>query len=164
MGTQEQSGAPNPERPRSCRSAADPPDARSGTSSAPIHLSSIELALIAQFNLEMAESYDEVADDPELSVETRQRARESASWRRGRARLFHSEARRLGANPTSVTGQSTEDQPPPYAGPERRKRERRIRERRSSPQLKTAGLGHPDRRTDRDRREQDRRSQTQHAR
>lgn len=110
---------------------AEPPQPSSPTTSS-LHLTSIEVALLAKFNLEMAESYDEVADDPKLRRETRRNACESASCYRERAELFQLEAQRLSAYPTFRTGQPVEPSHARYAGPERRKRERRSRDRRGS--------------------------------
>jgi hypothetical protein len=93
----------------------------------------------------MAEAYDEAAEDPQVSLETRRRAQEAAYHRRDRARLLQTEAQRLGAYPTSVGGHSTQKQPP-YAGSERRERERRMRDRRASGSLHTPALAHADRR------------------
>jgi hypothetical protein len=159
MDTQEQRGTSSPARSPSCHVAADPPAASPGASMGGIHLTSLELALVAQFNLEMAEAYDEVAEDPQVSLDTRRRARAAAYHRRDRARLLQAEAQRLRAYPTSVGGHSTEKQPP-YAGPERRERERRMRDRRASGSLRTPALAHADRRSVADRRQRERRDQT----
>jgi hypothetical protein len=88
-------------------------------------LSSIEVALLATFNLEMADSYDEIADDPKLRRETRRNAGESASCYRARAELFQLEAQRLSAYPTILAEQPAQARAARYTGPERRKRERR---------------------------------------
>ena len=44
-----------------------------------MRLNSLELALLAEFNLEMAAAYDEVAKDPAAGPETRATARDSAN-------------------------------------------------------------------------------------
>jgi hypothetical protein len=117
-----------------------------------IRLTSLELALVAKFNFEMAASYDEVAENPGTRAETRDGARESASRRRERARLFELEARRLGAYPTEPCEGSTQMPPARYAGPERRTGERRDRRPSSS-----APVGRSERRVNRDRRRGQRR-------
>jgi hypothetical protein len=127
-------------------------------------LSSIELGLLARFNLEMAEAYDEVAEDPKVRAETRESAQDSASRWRERARLFQFEAQRSGACPRSRGEVPTEERPPLHPGPERRKRERRIRDRRVRDLLPPGALGHAERRLCRDRRQRERRGQIQHVR
>jgi hypothetical protein len=119
---------------------------------ATVHFTSIELALLAKYNLEMADSYDEVAEDPELRVETRHTARESASRHRERAEVFQSEAQRFGAYPNSVTERTTQEQPSSYSGPERRNQERRIRDRRGPQSLAPGDVDFADRRSNHDRR------------
>lgn len=141
----------------------DPAGGAAGHSPAPtataMHLNSLELALLAQFNLEMAAAYDEVAEDHKCGLVTRHTARESASRRRQRARMLESEAQRLAAYPTSVPEQTPYEQPMPYAGPERRKGERRRRERRRPVPSSTRSLGIAERRANRDRRRRERRAQ-----
>jgi hypothetical protein len=121
-----------------------------------LQLSSLELALVADFNLEMAAAYDEVAEDPTVRPKTRAAAREAAIGRRERAQLFQAEAHCLGRQPMSMPEQLTPTRPGHYAGPERRRQERRIRERRAgwrSPET----FGRPDRRVNPDLRERGRR-------
>lgn len=107
--------------------------------SSPLHLTSIELALLAKFSLEMADSYEEVADDPNRRRETRANAWESASCYRARAQVFQLEAQRLSAYPTFLTEQPGEPDRARYTGPERRKRERRTRDRRGSQSSRRGG-------------------------
>jgi len=128
---------------------------------AEVNLSAIELALVAELNLEMARAFDEVAEDAIQRLETRRAARELASRRRERARLCHLEARRLGAEPTFPDEQLTAEASLSYTGPERRKQERRRRERRAGRSLPSQArrrteVGH-DRRTNPDRRRGERR-------
>lgn len=116
----------------------EPPRPSSPTISS-VHPSSIELALLANFNLEMADSYDEVAEDPKLRRQTRRDASESASCYRARAEILQLEALRLTAYPPFLTEQPAEPRQTRYTGPERRKRERRSRDRRGSqPSLRGA--------------------------
>lgn len=114
-------------------------------------LSSIELALIEELNLEMARGCDEVAEDARNPRETRDAARERGSRLRERARMFHLEARRLAAEPALT--------PELYAGPERRRGDRRTTERRERAPTPPDHLpaGH-ERRINPDRRRDERRS------
>jgi hypothetical protein len=146
------------------QSPAGSPQPSSCPTISAVDLSSIELGLLASFNLEMADSYNEVEADPKLSLETRQAARESASRHRERAQLFQFEAQRLCAYPTLPTGQPTDPHGPRYAGPERRKRERRTRDRRGSQPSLPGASQFVDRRANRDRRQRERRGEIQHAR
>jgi hypothetical protein len=113
-------------------------------------LSSIELALIEELNLEMARACDEVAEDARNPRETREAARERGSRLRKRARMFHLEARRLAAEPALKAE--------PYAGPERRHGDRRTTDRRERGPTPPAHLpaGH-ERRINPDRRREERR-------
>jgi hypothetical protein len=122
-----------------------------------IRLTSLELALVAKFNSEMAACYDEVAEDAGTRAETRDAARDSASRRRERARLFELEARRLGAYPTEPCEELTQMPPARYAGPERRTDERRVRERRDRRPSSSAPQGRSERRVNRERRRGQRR-------
>jgi hypothetical protein len=122
-----------------------------------IYLNSLELALLAMFNNEMAEACDEEAEDPELRPETRETVRDSAARYRERARSLQSAAQMVGTHPASVTVELTPEQPVLYAGPERRKGERRIRERRGPRSLAPGELGHAERRINPDRRQRERR-------
>jgi hypothetical protein len=126
-----------------------------------MNLNSIEMAVVAEMDLEMARGYEEVARDATQSADTRQAAQDAAAQWRERARLCGLEARRLTAEPL-VPGERSASQPDrPYAGPERRKQERRRGERRGSG---SAESGHPgattfglDRRVNVDGRQGDRR-------
>jgi hypothetical protein len=113
-------------------------------------LSSIELALIEELNLEMARACAEVAEDARNPRETRDAAQERGSRLRERARMFHLEARRLAAEPALKAGL--------YAGPERRRADRRRSERRESAPTPPDHLpaGH-ERRINPDRRREERR-------
>ena len=145
------------------KSAARSPHAAPDRGVAALYLNSLELALLAKFNLEMAEAYDEAAEDPELRPETRETVHASAARQRERAQLLESEAQRLGNEPASAIGQTIEEQPVRYAGPERRKRDRRLRERRRTETVPPGGLGHAERRIIPDRRQRERRGQDQHG-
>jgi len=127
---------------------------------ATINLSSLELALVAEFNLEMARAYDEVAEDAAGQPKTRRTARKLGSRQRERARLLQLEARRRRAESTITSEEVISEPGSAYTGPDRRKRERRVAERRAShavgPDVKVAGH---DRRTDPDRRRRERRRQ-----
>jgi hypothetical protein len=148
----------------SSKPAGRHPNAAPGQGVAALDLTSVELALLAKFNLEMAEAYDEAAEEPELRPETREAVVGSAVLRRERARLLHSEAQRLGAYAASVTGQPTQERRVRYGGPERRERERRVRERRRPQSLPLGALNHADRRIHPDRRGRERRGQGEHVR
>ena len=138
--------------------------ADSGPPSAPLRLSSLELGLVAQFNREMADAYDEVGDDPDVGGHTRAAARESALLHRARAEAFDSEAQRLGACRSIVADPRLEEATWSYAGPERRERERRVSRRRDPWATPSLGPGIADRRITPDRRQRERRGQADHAR
>jgi hypothetical protein len=135
-------------------SPAGPPHRSPGPCVSGLQLSAIELGLLANFNLEMAEAYDQVAQDPKHRPESRQTARESAADHRERAHRFQSEAQEWSAYPTLPTNPPQQEPTPPYAGPERREHERRGSERRAS---RSDALSPDDRRANRDRRQGDRR-------
>jgi hypothetical protein len=135
-----------------------PPNPAWDPTVAAMKLTSIELAVVAELNLEIASGYDEVAEDPKQQSQTRRRARDSAFRRRLRARLLHLEAQRLGAQPTLSDEQLPHEQGPPYSGPERRKYERRSGERRGRLAAPSTS-GDVDRRVNRDRRRAERRRQ-----
>jgi hypothetical protein len=126
-----------------------------------MNLNSIEIAVVAEMDLEMARGYEEVARDTTQNAETRRAAQDAASRWRERARLYSLEARRLTAEPL-FPGERPASQPDrPYTGPERRKQERRRGERRGNG---SAQSGHPgaltfgrDRPINPDRRQGDRR-------
>lgn len=126
---------------------------------AAIELGSIELAVVAELNLEIASAYDEVAADATQQPETRRRAREGAIRRRLRAGLLHLESERLLAQPSLPEERSTRETELPYVGQERRKYERRAGERRAQYAARDSSGG-GDRRGDRDRRRDERRRQS----
>jgi hypothetical protein len=95
------------------------------TRAAQMKLSSIELALLAELNLQMAHAYDEAAEDAHNSVEARQDARARGSRLRERARRFQEEARRSSDEAALTTAGAV------YTGPERRRGDRRTSERRA---------------------------------
>ena len=120
-------------------------------------LGSIELALIAEYNLEMARAYEAVADDPTKPLETRRSASERAAAWRGRAHQFQMQARRASADPILPGERPINSPSSAYTGPERRKHGRRIHGRRSLPAVASDGLGPRERRAGADRRRGDRR-------
>jgi hypothetical protein len=126
----------------------------------PVDLNPIEMAVVAEVDLEMARRYDEIAGDATQSPEARRAANEAASKWRERARLFRLEARRLGAEPIVPGGPSASERARAYTGPERRKQERRKGERRRSASgpVGQSGTAVLDRRVNPDRRKGDRRS------
>src|SRR5437660_10029423 len=121
MNPQKRPLTSKPETSRPEKGVSSSANASSGPSGAAMDLSSLELALLAEFNLEMAAAHDEVADDPMAELATRESARQSASRSRQRAWRFQVEAQRLGAYPMSMPEQVTPEQPLPHTGPERRK-------------------------------------------
>jgi hypothetical protein len=123
---------------------------------AAVELGSVELAVVAELNLELARAYDEVADDATQGSETRRQARARAFRRRVRAGLLHIEAQRVRARASVSDGLLTHESNSPYSGPERRKQERRFGERRGHSAAPATPPG-ADRRADRDRRRHDRR-------
>ncbi len=50
-----------------------------------------ELEALISLNVDLAERYQAIADDPDAEPETRRTAAALAAWRRGRARYFHEE-------------------------------------------------------------------------
>lgn len=114
-------------------------------------LSSIELALLAELNLQMAHAYDEAADNGDNSIEARRDARERGSQLRERARRFQDEAQRSSDEAALTTAPGAL-----YAGPERRRGDRRTNERRRYGPPDHLPTGH-DRRINSDRRRAERR-------
>lgn len=98
-----------------------------------ISLNSIELALIAELNLEQARGYEAVANDPETRPETRLASAQAASQWRARASLFQLQAQRQSAQPLVPAHPAAHDGLSiVYAGPERRKATRRTQTRRAA--------------------------------
>ena len=139
---------------RSSYAGVEPPrDASPDPPAAPpAGLNSIELALIAEYNLEMARANEAVADDATKRLETRRRASDAATAWRHRAQLFQVEAMRQSAQPI-LPGEPARA----YAGPERRRQMRRSQTRRADPASGRAGRGRGDRRAGPERRTRDRR-------
>ena len=54
-------------------------------------LSVPELEALISLNVDLAECYQAIADDPDADPETGRTAEALASWRRARARYFHEE-------------------------------------------------------------------------
>jgi hypothetical protein len=98
-----------------------------------ISLNSIELALIAELNLEQARGHEAVANDPETRPERRRAAAQAASEWRARASLFQLQAQRQSAQPLVPGGDAVHRGLGfVYAGPERRQRTRRTWTRRAA--------------------------------
>jgi hypothetical protein len=133
----------------------DPPEGSSEPST--VSLNPIELALIAQLNLEMAHGYDAVAADASQDLEARRAASEVAAGWRERARVFELQAQRKGADPIVPALRSIARPDSAYTGPERRKRMRRTSTRRSGMPVASDGGGQGERRSGPDRRRRDRR-------
>jgi hypothetical protein len=122
---------------RAVRSSDEPPPkARADTGArddrseaSPITLNAIELALIAELNLERAHDHDAVANDAARLPEVRQAAAAAATAWRDRARLFELEAGRQSAH-SMAPGESAPFIDFSYAGPERRRQMRRREARR----------------------------------
>jgi hypothetical protein len=120
-------------------------------------LSAIELAVVAELNLEIARAHDELADDASQRVETRRAARAKATAIRERAELLHLEARLLSTQPMLYAPSRLE---PASFGtwPERRTYERRTRSRRRDEESAAGAPGGRERRTLPDRRQRERRA------
>ena len=119
-------------------------------------LNAIELSLIADLNLEMANDNEALAQDVTQRPETRAHATEAAAAWRERARRFRSEAQRLSAHPILPRDPWTAPDPS-YTGPERRRQMRRRQTRRAGFAAAAKRLGPFDRRAGADRRGRDRR-------
>ena len=98
-----------------------------------ISLNSIELALIAELNLEQARAHDAVANDPDTRTETRLAAARAAGQWRVRASLLQRQAQRQSSQPM-LSGYETmrDGLSVVYTGPERREWTRRTRTRRAT--------------------------------
>jgi len=153
------SGLLRPLEPRACmlrrRAAVElRPDALPDPAGAsPMSLNSIELGLIAELNLEMAQANEAVAQDVTQRPETRRVASEAANTWRERARLFHLQAHRQSAHPIVPGTRSVHPAGLAYTGPERRRQMRRTQTRRTGGPV----LDARDRRIGSDRRRRDRR-------
>jgi hypothetical protein len=123
----------------------------------PVRLNAVELGLVSELSLEMAQAEEAVANDPAQRPETRMVASELATAWRARAARFQLEAQRLGANPLIPGEPLVYATSPVYTGPERRKQTRRTRTRRTGPTPACDGLVGGDRRIRPDRRQRDRR-------
>ena len=119
----------------------------------PMSLNSIELGLIAELNLEMAQANEAVAQDITQRPETRRAASEAAYTWRERARLFHLQAQRQSAHPIVPGPRPVHPAGLAYGGPERRRQMRRMQARRTGGPV----LDVRDRRIGSDRRQRDRR-------
>lgn len=122
----------------------------------PISLNAIELALIAELNLERARDHDAVANDAARLPEVRQAAAAAATAWRERARLFKLEAGRRSAH-WMAPGESGPVFDFTYTGPERRRQMRRLQTRRGDAEAVAGGPEARDRRTAPERRRNDRR-------
>ena len=122
----------------------------------PISLNAIELALIAELNLERARDHDAVANDAARLPQVRQAAAAAATAWRDRARLFELEAGRRSAH-SMAPGESAAVIDFTYAGPERRRQMRRRGPRRGDAEAAAAAADRRDRRAGPERRRGDRR-------
>jgi hypothetical protein len=126
-----------------------PPEARGDrVETSATSLNAIELALIAELNLEQARAHDEVANDVARRPEVRLAAEAYATAWRERAGRFRLEAQRRSGHPM-VPGRSAPVRAWTYTGPERRRQMRRRQTRRGDGE---AASERPDRRDRRDRR------------
>lgn len=130
--------------------AAAPPSDR-------LSLNPIELALIAEYSLEMARANEAVARDPSKELDTRRRASEVATAWRGRAQLFQMQARYQSAEPIIPGEHSIHVPGRAHTGPERRQKMRRTQTRRTESASASAGRSGHDRRAQVERRRRDRR-------
>jgi hypothetical protein len=137
-------------------SVKPPRDAPPASATAPpMSLNSIELALIAEYSLEMARANEAVAEDATKQLETRRQASEVATaWRR-RAQLFQTQASCQSAQPIIPGEQSIHAPGRSYTGPERRQKMRRTQTRRTESAY--GGRSRHDRRAQVERRRRDRR-------
>ncbi len=121
-----------------------------------LSLNAIELALIAELNLEQARGHEAVAHNPETCPEKRRAAAEAARQWRARASLFQLQAQRQSTQPIVPAHESTHRGLGfVYAGQERRKRSRRTWTRRAM--AVSRGLERRNRHAVGDRRRGDRR-------
>lgn len=119
-------------------------------------LTAIELALVAELNLEIARGHDEVANDANQPAQTRRAALAKATALRERAESLHLDARRLSAQPM-MYAPSMQKPVAPRTTPERRTHERRTRSRRREGESAIGPPGGRERRTLPDRRKRERR-------
>ena len=149
---------------RAVRSSDEPPpkarEDRSVSEDRPeasaMTLNAIELALIAELNLERARDHDAVANDAARLPQVRQAAAAAATAWRDRARLFELEAGRRSAH-SMAPGESAAVIDFTYAGPERRRQMRRRGPRRGDAEAAAAAADRRDRRAGPERRRGDRR-------
>lgn len=123
---------------------------------AALSLTAIELAMLAELNLEIARGHDEVADDGTRRGQTQQAAREVATALRERADAFRLEALRRSADPAYRP--SMANAVSAYIGPDRRRQRRRTQARRRDGATGLGARGGGDRRTVPERRQRERRS------
>ncbi len=121
-----------------------------------ISLSPIELALIAELNLEIARAHDKVADAVSASVETRRAALTAATALRERAGAFHREARCISTESILNTA-SRRETASASTGPDRRRQGRRTEARRRESASAVDAVGRGERRATPDRRQRQRR-------
>jgi hypothetical protein len=145
-----QHGAERRDRPDS---AGRHPSSEDG---AALSLTAIELAMLAELNLEIARGHDEVADDGTRRGQTQQAAREVATALRERADAFRLEALRRSADPAYRP--SMANAVSAYIGPDRRRQRRRTQARRRDGATGLGARGGGDRRTVPERRQRERRS------
>lgn len=119
-------------------------------------LSALELAVVAELNLEMARAQDELANDAGQAADARRLAQVRAMALRERADSLHLEARRLTAQPMLYVP-ALEDPGPRSTAPERRRHDRRTGACRRTTNSAAGPPGGRERRTTPDRRKSERR-------
>ena len=124
---------------------------------ASLPLNAIELSLLADLNLEMAQDNEALAQDETQRPETRHRASELATAWRARARHFRLQAQRQSAQPMLPGLEPSPASAHAYTGPERRRQMRRRETRRETAVAVAMRLGPFDRRAGAERRGRDRR-------
>jgi hypothetical protein len=141
---------------RPVRSGHEPPpkSRKEQPEALPISLNAIELALIAELNLERARDHDAVANDAVRLPEVRRAAATAATAWRERARVFQLEAERRSGH-SMAPGKSAPVMDFTYTGPERRQHMRRRQTRRY--EAEAASEHRRDRRAGPERRREDRR-------
>ena len=142
------SDEPPPKAGREPSAREDRPEASA------MSLNAIELALIAELNLERARDHDAVANDAARLPEVKRAAATAATAWRERARVFQLEAGRRSGH-SMAPGESAPVMDFTYTGPERRQQMRRRQTRRY--EAEAASEHRRDRRAGPERRRGDRR-------
>lgn len=146
--------------PAAGRSGHEPPpkDVDDRPEDSPMSLNAIELALIAELNIERARDHDAVANDAARLPEVRLAAEAAATAWRERARMFQIEAARRSRQPmVPPPGEPAPVMDFSYTGPERRRQMRRRHARRGDEPAASQDRDRRDRRMGSERRRRDRR-------